>query len=221
LTYITEKEVKKISFREIKATKANLLSLQKKLSFVSKGESFLEYKREQLIFQIKKRYKDYKTHRKKFVDLFRTSMIKLNLSYKEMGKQTFTLISKLSKIQYKPYINIMYLKKIGIIIPQIEYRLIQEESLPAYSFEGTSHYLDDLSFLLKDFFESLLVLAEKEEIMLKFAFNFKKINRRINGLKNIIIPKLTSDIKEIKAFLEENERENYVRLKKIKDLINK
>ena len=62
--------------------------------------------------------------------------------------------------------------------------------------------------------------AEIEDIMLKFAFNFKKIDRRINALKNIIIPNLQSDIKTIKDILEEIEREEYVRLKITKDKIH-
>ena len=41
------------------------------------------------------------------------------------------------------------------------------------------------------------------------------------GLKNVIIPELQFDIKKIKDILEENERENYVRLKNTKDLITK
>ena len=49
----------------------------------------------------------------------------------------------------------------------------------------------------------------------------KQINRRINGLKNVITPRLESQIKQIKDILEEIERENYVRLKKTKDLIIK
>ena len=49
----------------------------------------------------------------------------------------------------------------------------------------------------------------------------KKINRRIRGLKNVIIPELQLEIKKIKEILEENERENYVRLKNTKDLITK
>jgi vacuolar-type H+-ATPase subunit D/Vma8 len=35
----------------------------------------------------------------------------------------------------------------------------------------------------------------------------------------MIIPKLNSNIKQIKEILEEIERENYIRLKKTKDLI--
>ena len=148
-------------------------------------------------------------------------MIKLNQSYKEMGKQNFSLISKLSKIQYKPEINIIYKKKIGLILPQINYKLVSEDNLPSYAFQNTSHFLDDLIILLKLFFENLIIMAEKEDMILKFSFNFKKINRRINGLKNLIIPNLITDIKKIKEILEENERENFVRLKKIKEIINK
>ena len=57
--------------------------------------------------------------------------------------------------------------------------------------------------------------------MLNIALNFKKINRRISGLANIIIPELILDITTIKKILEESDREGFVRLKKTKNLINK
>ena len=148
-------------------------------------------------------------------------MIKLNQTYQEMGKNSFNLINNLSKIRFTPQINLTYGKKAGIILPYIDYELLQKEQLPAYSFEDTSHSLDELIIILEIFFEKLVFLAEKEDIMLKFAFNFKKINRRINGLKNIIIPNLQLKIKKIKNILEEIEREEYVRLKITKDSIFK
>jgi V/A-type H+-transporting ATPase subunit D len=136
-----------------------------------------------------------------------------------MGKKNIMLISKLSKIQYTPSVNLQLKKRIGIVIPHFDFELIQEEKLPAYTFNDTSHYLDDLIIILKDFFQVLLRFAEVEDLMLKLSINFKKINRRINGLKNLIMPRLKSSIKEIKGILEEMEREGYVRLKKTKDLI--
>ena len=136
-----------------------------------------------------------------------------------MGKNGVILISKLSRIQYKPSINIQYVKKAGNLIPKVNYELLQEEKLPPYTFEDTSHFLDDLILILKDLFEAIIEFAEIEDLILKYALNFKKVNRRINGLKNLIIPRLKVKIKQIKEILEEIERENYVRLKKIKDLI--
>lgn len=191
------------------------------MAFAIRGESFLEFRREQLIFQIKKLWEEYVIRRREFLSSFKESLNFLNLTYKEMGKNELSLISKLSRIQYKPKTEVSYLKKAGITIPQIQYELIQEEKLPAYTFENTSHYLDDLINVLKTFFKETIQFSEIEDLILKYAINFKKVNRRINGLKNVIIPNLKMNIKQIKEILEEIERENYVRLKKTKDLIIK
>ncbi|MFX0166966.1 MAG: V-type ATP synthase subunit D [Candidatus Hodarchaeota archaeon] len=203
----------------MKPTKSNLIGLQKRLVFAVRGETFLEYRREQLVFQIKRLGKEYLEIRKNFIDLFKQSLIKLNQTYEEMGKNGVVLISKLSRIQYKPMIDIQYQKKVGIVVPKINYEFFQEEKLPAYTFEDTSHFLDDLIILLKEFFKEMIKFTEIEDLLLKHAVSFKKVNRRINGLKNMIIPKMKTDIKQIKEILEEIERENYVRLKKTKDLI--
>ncbi|MFW9998688.1 MAG: V-type ATP synthase subunit D [Candidatus Hermodarchaeota archaeon] len=208
-----------MSFREIKPSKTNLINLRKRLNFAQKGENFLELRREQLIILLRSIWKDYNKSRKEFLTLFKESMKLLNLTYEEMGKNELFLISNLSRIQYKPTIEIFYKKVVGITNPQISYELIQEEKLPAYTFDNTSHYLDDLIKSLKSFFNKIIEFSEIEDLLLKQAINFKKINRRINGLKNIIIPQLQSNIKLIKDILEEVDRENYVRLKKTKDLI--
>jgi len=181
----------------------------------------LEFRREQLIIQIKKLWTDYKTHRSDLLKLYKESFRILVQTYEEMGKNEVNLISRLSKIQYKPRINVQTHKKMGIVVTQIDYELFREKKLPAYTFENTSHYLDDLLVVLKDFFIKFIEFSEFEDLLLKVALSFKKINRRINGLKNIITPRLESQIKQIKDILEEIERENYVRLKKTKDLIIK
>lgn len=195
--------------------------MQKRLSFAVKGENFLEFRREQLIFQINHLWNDYITSRKEFLTVFRKSLRYLNQTYEEMGKNGLNLISKLSRIQYKPRINIQNIKKMGIIVSQVEYEIFEEEKLPAYTFENTSHYIEDLINTLKELLECISKFSEIEDLILKVSINFKRINRRINGLKNVIIPKLKLDIKQIKEILEEIERENYVRLKKTKDLIIK
>lgn len=198
-----------------------MLALKKRLTFAVKGENFLKFKLEQIIYELKENWVDYVKNRDIFIDLYKETMIKLNQTYKEMGKRDFILISNLSRIQYQPKIDIKYTKKIGSLIPSIEYELIREELLPAYSFENTSHYLDDLITILIEFFNQIIVFAMLEDVVLNISYSYRKINRRIKGLKNIIIPDLQLDIKKIKEILEENERENYVRLKNTKDLITK
>ena len=210
-----------MSFRAIKPTKTNLMNLQKRLSFAIKGEKFLELKREQLMDQIKHHWSDYKKSRDTFFQLYRESLIKLHQSYKEMGKRDLVLISEMSRIQYKPVVNIRQVKKLGMTISEIDFNLDTINKLPAYNFENSSHFLDGLILKGREFFDALIKFAEQEDIIIKYALNFKKINRRINGLKNNIIPSLKLDIKLIREMIEEIDRENFVRLKKTKDLIKK
>ena len=193
----------------------------KQLDFVKKGENFLEYKQEQLMEQINHTWTDYKNSQDNFYDLYRKSLLGLNNTYKEMGKRRVKLISKISEIQFKPFISIKYTKDIGILFHYINFELKQEKKLPSYSFDNTSPQLDELILILKEFIDKLILFAEKEDIILKLVFNFKKISRRINGLKNVIKPELESNIKTIKNTLEELERENFVRLKKTKNLVKK
>jgi V/A-type H+-transporting ATPase subunit D len=193
------------------------MNLQDRLEFVKKGENFLDYKREQLIQRIRNIWTDYKQQRKKFYNSLKKSVIKLTQVYKDMGKTEFNLISKISEIQFKPEINISFIKKIGIIIPRIDYNLGQEEKLPPYSFEDTSPHLEELVDELKQLFRDIIVLAETEDVILKYATNFRKVNRRINGLKNIVRPNLKETIKNVSNIIEEMQRESFIRLKAVKE----
>ena len=123
-----------MSFRKIKPTKSNLLRLKKRLEFVEKGKEFLDFKRTELIQEIRRIWKTYKTQRSSFHDLFIDVVLKLNDTYMEQGKNSVILISKMSEIQFKPFFILKNIKKIGVMIPQIEYDLGQEKKLPPYSF---------------------------------------------------------------------------------------
>ena len=198
-----------------------MISLKKRLVYAIKGVNFLEFRREQLVLQINLLWKDYLKQRKEFLTLYKNSLIYLNKTYEEMGKNELELISKLSRIQYKPRINLQTIKKLGIFVSQVEYEILEEEKLPAYTFENTSHYIEDLINTLKKLLERISKFSVIEDLLLKVSINFKRINRRISGLQNLIIPKLKSDIKQIKDILEEIEIMNFVRLKSVKNLIIK
>ena len=169
--------------------------------------------------QIKNFWLEYKKYKNQFISLYKKALYKQYQTYKEMGKVQLNLISHLSRIQHTPVIDIKLTKNMGLVVPIIQFELKRESILPAYSFDNTSPYCDDLIIILRELFESMMLYAEREDLMLKIAFSYKKINRRINGLKNIIIPNLQLDIKKIKDILEETDRESFVRLKKVKDLI--
>lgn len=208
-----------MSFREIKPTKSNLLKLKDRLEFTEKGEDFLDYKRTELISEIRSVWTNYKNQRKKFLQIARKVLLTLNETYKEQGKRSVEMISQIGELQFDPRIDLKYSTRLGIAIPQLNFNLEKKESLPPYSFDNSSQHLDELMDMLKGFIEKLLLLAETEDVLVKYAFNFQKINRRMKGLKNIIKPQIKRDIKKIETTLDENERERFTRLKKTKDKI--
>jgi V/A-type H+-transporting ATPase subunit D len=57
-------------------------------------------------------------------------------------------------------------------------------------------------------------LTEMEETHRSLAEQINKVSKRANALDNIIIPKLTNRVKYIGDYLEECERDEFIRLKK-------
>jgi V/A-type H+-transporting ATPase subunit D len=209
-----------MSFREVKPTKTNLIELQNKLNFAERGKKFLKFKRQFLMNLIKDTWPEYQSRRKDFINYYRKILLKLNKVYEKMGKRALNLISKFSSIHYNPKLNINFSKEKGVIVPKIDF-IWKEKNLPPYAFDTTTSHLDDLIKMLKELMLKIILFAESENIMHKAGFDYEKVNRRINGLKNVIIPDLELDIKKIKEILEEAQRESFVRLKKTKDLLKR
>ena len=72
---------------------------------------------------------------------------------------------------------------------------------------------------IKKFQEALqliIKLAEVQSTITRLATEIQSTKRRVNALKNIVIPRFDSTIRWISLTLGEQEREEFVRLKKVK-----
>jgi V/A-type H+-transporting ATPase subunit D len=143
----------------------------------------------------------------------------LNYAYMYYGKSRVKFQSEFNRIHYEPNIHITNYNYIGVDTVKIKLDILEKQKLPSYSFQDTPIVFDDLIEKIKDSMEEIVKLAELNYLSFHFAFNYRKIKRRINALDNLIIPRLSNDINNLEEILDELEREELIRLKQIKNNI--
>lgn len=103
---------------------------------------------------------------------------------------------------------------IGVEIPSIKYT--KEEVYPSYGFYSTNPALDHATNHFREVKYIVYELAEIENSIFKLAKEIEKTQKRTNALQHIQIPKYKEQIKYIQEVLEEKEREDFFRLKRLK-----
>lgn len=144
----------------------------------------------------------------------------LQKCYEIFGKEKITILAEINKNTMKSEVEVKFVNNLGIDVPKIKFNY-KDDVLPAYSFSDTPLHLDYLTNHLKDTLNHIIKLAELNHILFDFALNYKKIQRRINALDEFILPRLKQDIIRISEILEDMEQEEFVQLKKIKEILDK
>ena len=108
----------------------------------------------------------------------------------------------------------------GTEIPLVEYDKEASEGTPNYAFYSTRVSLDEAQKAFNRVKELTIKLSTIETSAIRLATNIKKTQKRANALKNITIPTYEAIVKNITNALEEKEREEFTRLKVIKERIS-
>jgi len=85
-----------------------------------------------------------------------------------------------------------------------------------YGMLGTTSIIDETASAYEDLVEAVIESAEIETTMKKLLDEIESTKRRVNALEFKVIPELTEARDFIKMRLDEMEREELFRLKKIK-----
>jgi len=81
---------------------------------------------------------------------------------------------------------------------------------------GTSVYIDEAAKAFENLVQTIIEAAEIETTMKKLLDEVEKTKRRVNALEFKVIPELQESEAFIRLRLEEMERENTFRLKRVK-----
>lgn len=195
-----------------------LLEIQKKLKLAEKGHKLLEEKRDALV----ERFFSIIDKRGELIDkidpLFSDAFLSLIQAEMIMGEKEVekaaTQIQGIGELSFSTY-NIM-----GVKIPKIDTEQFEVPPKPTYGFTDTTPKLDDAYQLFTGILRQLIELADLEGSIKSLAIEIEKTKRRVNVLENNLIPKLKSTKKYIEMQLDEREREDFFRRKRIKAIMD-
>lgn len=194
-------------------TKANLLAAKASLEFAKKGYDLLDKKRTVLIKEMMDLNKRAASIQKEIEEAFKNSYQTLEEATISMGTDMLDEIAR-SMVNEEEY-EIISRSVMGVEIPQIKF---QKKKMQAeYSIHETTTAFDQAAQDLHEIRYLIYELAQVETGVFRLAEEIKKTQKRANALDKIQIPKYGVIVREIENVLAEKEREDFFRLKKVKD----
>lgn len=192
-------------------TKSNLISTKKSLDLAKLGYDLLDRKRNILVREMMQ-----------LID--RAGQIQKNIdetyskAYLALQRANVTLGMCAEFAQAIPVdisLNIDLRSVMGVELPLVT--LGDEKPGMYYGLNSTNSMLDEAYLSFIEVKRMTAQLAEIENNVYRLADAIKKTQKRANALSNIMIPQFTATIKYITEALEEKEREDFSRLKVIKN----
>mgnify|MGYP003687112433 FL=1 len=205
--------------KTISPNRSELLKLKTRVKTASKGHALLKKKRDGLVMDFFKLLENAKDLRSQMIQTYisaegslkKTRILSYDLELKLYSKTTKgrNLIDFQSK-------NIM-----GLSVPQIKSEFKKRDLIERQRTVYSSQTMDETIKHYENLVHQIIVVAEVETAMIRLLDEIEKTKRRVNGLEFNIIPSLIASEKFVKLSLEEQERDNTIRLKKIKAKLDK
>ncbi|MFO8109798.1 MAG: V-type ATP synthase subunit D [Thermoplasmata archaeon] len=201
---------------DVKPTRMELLRVRKRKMLAENGHELLSEKKDALINEFFKIVDKRKGLRKELNSLLKDSYRTLMEAQMIMGKKEISSISKgaVPMEDLSPGGNSI----MGVSVPSFEISIPKSKF---YGYAETSVKLDEAINNFRHALELSLKVAEVEGKLNRLADEIEKAKRRVNALEYIYIPKLEATITYIERQIEEREREDFFRRKKIKAIMER
>ncbi len=204
-----------MSIGDVKPTRSELIATRRRIKLSISGHKLLKMKRDGLIIEFFELLPKVKDMRSQLVELYTVADKKLAVAMVADGKSA--LRSAANCVRTPPQVELSEYNIMGVVVPKIKVSTIQKSvEERGYGLIGTSVRIDESVHAFEKLAEKVLKAAELETTMKKLLDAIESTKRRVNALEFKIIPQLEEVAAYITLRLEELERENVFRLKRIK-----
>ncbi len=198
-------------------SKMNLIRFRRTLSFLRRAHGLLEEKRDILLLEVSRRLGEATKVRGELNALLKSAYASQDAAATAVGTDELKRISASPIATFQ--VNASNKKIMGVTTLALE--LTDLKRSLSYSISRPTVLIDDAA---EKFLESIPVIvrvAELESTLINLVEEVKRTQRRINALEQFLIPRYEDTVLLISGILEERDREEFVRVKKVKSLIEK
>jgi V/A-type H+-transporting ATPase subunit D len=205
----------------VSPTRMELLRLSRRVQLAEKGHDLLREKRDALIAELFDIVSEVRDARKKMEDKLKDAFDYLILAQAFLGVEQVRQLSLMTAREIP--LDFSARSIMGVSVPMIEVpgELTRKVTERGYGLVKSSAAVDMSAKFFEESLQRIINLAEVEEAVRNLADEVEKTKRRVNALEYIMIPKLRATRKYIQMRLEEMERENFTRLKRIKAILER
>ena len=202
--------------KDVKPTRKNLMAIEDRIELSERGHDTLEKKRDGLIMEFMDILDQAQDVRSNLDERYETAQRKMDMARAMEGD--VAVRGAASALKEHPEITTRSKNIMGVVVPQIESTKVRKSlDQRGYGLVGTSARIDEAADAYEELLETIILAAEVETAMKKMLEEIEKTKRRVNALEFKLLPELHGAQEYIEQKLEEQEREEIFRMKKIKD----
>ena len=193
-------------------TKLELIRIRRSLQVAQNVYRILEDKRDILVRRLNELIEEAEEERRKLTEPLMKAYDALHESLLSMGPLRLQSIA--ANVPETVSVKVKSRTIIGINVPVVE--MEGGRIGLTYGFADTSVSLDETANMFRELVGTVCKAAELENAIFRLAEELKKTQRLLNALEHVVIPRYKNSIKFISMTLEERERDEFVKLKRIK-----
>ena len=204
--------------QNVTATKIELFKYKRSSQVASMVQKILDDKRKVLLKNIEEMIAEAQKTRGGIWEPLQDIYQSVNESYLSLGVGTVDSVAQSTPAVMEVESDVK--RVVDVTIPVLSVTEKDTKSIP-YGFADTNASIDRGAKLIKDLLPKICKAAEYENSIFSLAKALEKTQKLLNALENVIIPQYKQRVRFILATLEEREREEFARLKKVKASMEK
>ena len=204
--------------QNVAATKIELIRYKKSSQVAKMVQKILDDKRKVLLKNIEEMIEEASKARGGIWDPLQDIYKSVNEAYLALGSSTVDSVAESTPPVMEVAVDVK--RVVDVKIPALSVTEKDTNKMP-YGFADTNSSIDRAAKQIKVLLPKICKAAEYENSIFSLAKALEKTQKLLNALENVIIPQYQQRVRFILATLEEREREEFAKLKKLKEVMEK